>query len=543
MQWVLSIDYSAQPCEISLSSVEGNQVEVDTTALLDLPLFNHRADLLTRDLVPLFQSIAASNEDLTDGKHPSQAEGEPDATEGASDPHSSDPLYSEAKESVEKLKTKLRSIVGEWSAVSIIIPPHDHLALNLNLPFGDPKNLDRIVDLEVQDMVPFELDDFVVQYSPLGPISQGGAALDIKDSTAPSYDVHVGLMPRAFVRNILFFCKAAGIEPNIITVPSSALGSVYHLGKDFFKTNSAVVFNRGDEFSMAVFINGEVRVERVLYASRVLAAAPREANDHPLKAVFTALKLMLAATERRYGSQVENVYILGRDVKGSNAQQLFGRPIQSLYLKDFIKSKAGDIGLSALGAPYAADGTAIAPLSNFRSREFSFTPKIGEFLKALAGTARYLKIALGGVAIAALSVYIMRAYTISSIQRSLKKQISAVIPSFEADSSEIRSALMKAETKLTDELGVLASPARVSPLDALLEILRLLPSNGDITITAIKISGTRAQITGTAPQLSAIEGLGKALKANNGVFSKVTATPGSSAMSKFNFSVELILSQ
>ena len=90
---------------------------------------------------------------------------------------------------------------------------------------------------------------------------------------------------------------------------------------------------------------------------------------------------------------------------------------------------------------------------------------------------------------------------------------------------------------------MLASPAKVSPLDALLEILKLLPSGETITINSIKISGTKAQLTGTAPQLSAIEAVGKALKANSGVFSKITANPGSSTQGKFNFTVELILAQ
>ncbi len=543
MQWVLSIDFSAQPCELSLSSVEGNQVEVDTATQVDLPLLTHRDDLLRRDLAPLFKAISLDTASSSGGDEKTNEQERDSSTQTSDLAAPNDPLYATTKESIERLKATIRSLPREWTGASVIIPPHDHLALNLNLPFGDSKNLDRIVDLEVQDVVPFELDDFVVQYSPLGPSSLGGAALAVNDQPTPSYDVHVGLMPRLFVRNLLFFCKAVGIEPNIITVPSSALASVYHLGKDFFKTNSAVVFNRGDEFSMAVFINGEVRVERVLFASRVIAAAPREANDHPLKAVFAALKLMLAATERRYGARVENVYLLGREVKGTNSQQLFGRPIQSLHLNDFVKGNGSSVGLSALSAPFAADGTGVAPLSNFRSREFSFTPRIGEFLRALVGTTRYIKLAIGGITLAALSIYLMRAYTISSIQRSLKSQIASVIPSFDAPPSEIRSALMKAESKLSEELGVLASPARVSPLDALLEILRLLPQGDNITISAIKISGTKAQITGTATQLSAIEGVGKALRANNGVFSKVTATPGSSAMSKFNFTVELILSQ
>jgi len=543
MQWILSIDFSAQPCDLSLSSVEGNKVEVVTASTASLPILAERAELCKRDLSSLFDSIGESSTrpGSTDTEMGHAEQSEPEETSDEGGDAEQDPLYEVARESIETLRSSLGGL-GEWTAVSVIIPPHDHLALNLNLPFGDARNLDRIVDLEVQDVVPFELDDFLVQYAPLGPMSQGNAALDIKEQATTAYDVHVGLMPRVFVKNVLYLCKAAGIEPNIMTVPSSALGSVYHLGKDFFSSNSAVVFNRGDEFSMAVFINGEVRVERVLYASRLVAAAQQEA-EHPLKAVFTALKLMLAATERRYGTRVENVYLLGREVKGANLQQLFGRPIQGIQMRDFIKSEGSFGGLSPLGAPFAADDSTLTPLSNFRSREFSFTPKIGEFLRAFVGTTKYLGIALGAVVIAVLCTYLVRAYTIGAIQRSLTKQISSVIPGFTAPGSEIRSALMEAESSLTKELGVLASPAKVSPLDALLEILKLLPQNDTITINSIKISGTKAQIAGTAPQLSAIETVGKALKANSGVFSKVTATPGTSAQGKFNFTVELILAQ
>jgi hypothetical protein len=543
MQWILGIDLSAHPCEISLSSVEGNLVEVTAHKTVDLPILADTALLSRSDITPILTA-------LTKKKDGENAE---ESNEIGDEAEANEPLAGRDKEevdtdkvrlSVQNLKDALQSFEAPWTAVSVIIPPHDHLALNLNLPFGDAKNLNRIVDLEVQDVVPFELDDFLVQYAPLGPMSQGAAAFDIKESVAHMYDVHVGLMPRAFVKNILEFCKAAGIEPNILTVPSSALGSVYHLGRDFFTSNSAVIFNRGDEYSMAVFINGEVRVERVLYASKILAGTALQPGEHPLRPVFTALKLMLAAAERRYGVRVENVYILGRDIKSSNLQQLFGRPIQGVHLKDFIKTGDAPVGLSPLSVPFAADDTTLAPLSNFRAREFSFTPKIAEFLRALLGASKYIQAAVGAVIISLACIYSVRAYNLSSIESSLQRQIALVIPNFQVPADgDIRGALMKAEGKLTEELGVLASPAKVSPLDALLEIMRLLPTDDGVTILNIKITNTTAKITGTAPQLSSIENIGKALRANKGVFSKVTATPGSSNASKFNFTVDLVLSQ
>ena len=212
-------------------------------------------------------------------------------------------------------------------------------------------------------------------------------------------------------------------------------------------------------------------------------------------------------------------------------------------MKDFIKVGDSPVGISALGVPFATDDTTVSPLSNFRTREFSFTPKFAEFLRAFFGTSKYLQLAIGSIALTLLVIYGIRAYNLSSIQSSLTEQIRAVIPGFDPQSSDIRGALMKSEAKLTEELGVLGSQAKVSPLDALLEILRLLPAGDGLAITNIKINSTTAKITGTAPQLASIENVGKALRANKGVFSKVTHIPGSSNAARFNFTVDLVLAQ
>ena len=162
MQWILSIDLSAQPCDLSLSAVEGNQLEVVDATTTTLPLLEDRDTLCKQDLVSIFEAIEAesrrsardkkgsSDEEETepsDSDAPTE-EGDSDSGEAAS---IDDPVYQAAKESVNRLKEAIGKF-SEWSAASVIIPPYDHLALNLNLPFGDAKNLDRIVDLEVQDV-------------------------------------------------------------------------------------------------------------------------------------------------------------------------------------------------------------------------------------------------------------------------------------------------------------------------------------------------------------------------------------------------------
>jgi Tfp pilus assembly PilM family ATPase len=437
---------------------------------------------------------------------------------------------------------RLRDAIGEfepvWTASAVILPQSDFLALNLDLPFGDPKNLDRIVDLEVQDVVPFELDNFFVQYAPLGASNAAPAA-----ATATQYDVHIGILPRQVVQNVLELCKAAGLEPNVLTVPSSAIGAVYHLAKDFFVGNSAVIFNRGDEYCISVFINGEVRLERSVLASQIIAAnSSPERRQENLQHIFTALKLVLASAERRYGTKVEKVYLLGREVKAANASQLFGRPLEGLPMKEVLSGVDSAVGLAPLTAIFAQDDAAAAPLSNFRSRQFSFTPKVSEFIRALAGTRRYVLQALGGIALAAAVVYGSRQYVLHSSEDALVERVRKVIPNFTAEQGKVVEALAKAEGKLGQELSAFGSRSKFSPADALVEVVKVLPSGSGISITALRVTGEKVSLQGTASEVAAVERFSKALGAREDIFAKVDYKNAKTA-SGFSFTVDIVLAQ
>jgi hypothetical protein len=147
------------------------------------------------------------------------------------------------------------------------------------------------------------------------------------------------------------------------------------------------------------------------------------------------------------------------------------------------------------------------------------------------------------IALAVGALYGVRGFNLSKSHESLVNELRTVVPDLPTESEDLRSALSAAETKLSEDLGVLGSPAKITPLDALSEITRLIPTDNGITILSLKISGTRATLTGIAPELSTIENLQKALRANKNLFSKVTATPGAASGSRFNFNVEMVLAQ
>lgn len=536
MQCILGVDLSSQPCEITVSRIEGEQVEIVERTTATIPLLLDKELLSKSDIRPL---LSSQNNDKLPREEPSGAQ----ATSSESDePLDADPARERVKSAVAALKEALGSLQHEWTASSVIIPPHDHVSLNVTLPFGDQRSLSAVVGNQIQDVLPFETDEFLIQYCAVG-LFEGGtniASADEEQGSTP-FDIHVGVIPRGFVRNLLELCKASGLEPNVLTVPSSAIAAVYHLGKSFFKANSAIVFNRGDEYSMAVLINGEVRVERALLASNIIPAAQNERKEDSLKHIFTALKLMIASTERRYGTRIENVYLLGRDIKGSNLQQLFGRPLEGLRFEDVLKGSQPHAALSALSSVFAKDEDAPIPLTNYRTGEFSFTPRFGEFLRAMMGARAYLATALVACLVAIGGLYGIREFTISQTKSTLEEQIRTVIPNFESPGPDVLTALLDAQKKLSDELGVLGSPAKVSVLEALLEIMKLLPEDGAVTVNSIKVTDTKATISGTASSISSSESIAKTLKMSKDVFSKVEQPRTSPSGSKFNFTIEATL--
>jgi hypothetical protein len=529
MQLVLGIDLSSQPCEFTVSQVEGTQVEVIERVTSRIDLFAS-PDLLK---LPNLVNSALKNRAIAVGAEPNRGDANSEDTAVSAEEYAE--MVLQAKSSIMDAISKLSA---GWTATSVILPQNDFLSLNLDLPFGDARNLDRIVDLEVQDVVPFELEPFFVQYAALGSSLEGASAQ--KSAINGQFDVHIGILPRVVVRNVLEICKEAGLEPNVLTVPSSAIAAVYHLAKDYLAPNSAVVFNRGDEYCIAVYINGEARVERSIYASQILSALSADKRHENLQHIFTALKLILAAAERRYGVKVEKVYLLGREVKGANTHQLFGRPLEGLPLGDILKSDDGQVGISALSAVFSQDEAKKAPLSNFRTREFSFTPRIAEFFRALLGTKRAMTRAALAVCLAACGIFGFRAYVINSYKSQLISKVREVIPSFSDDPSKIRENLMQSVNKLSEELGAFGSRARVTPADAFIEVVKGIPTSGEIAVTSIRVSGVRVQIAANAAELSPVERFVKALDTRKDIFSKVdykTSRTGN----RFNVSVDITL--
>ena len=523
MQSILTLDLSTTPAEVLLCEVDGNLIEVTERRAVDLTYLTRREVLISPDFASMHSGQNGT--------------GSATATSGGTATGEQDEDSPELELGAERLQAVINTLPVNWTNPVIIVPPVDSLSLNIDLPFGDSKSIAKIIDLEVQDVVPFEVQEFLVHYRALGVPNTNSPAGTL--SSKGSFDVFVSLIPKLVVKNVLALCRKAGIEPFIVTTSGSSVGAVYDIAKDYFKDNSAIIVCEDPYYHLATFIGGQLRSERVIRRE----IGTEESLGY--QRVFTEIRLSIGAVERRYSHRIEHTYVTGQVARLPQLQQILGRPAERFTLQDVVKAPFDVKGVSCLASVFARDDATQSILTNFRSREFSYSPRFHELVSGLRTTAGYFMAALSAVMVSLLVLYFAREYRLSKMDAALKSEIRLIIPDFPMTDENILTSLRNSETALSDQLGALGSPSKITPLDALVEISRDLPVTiSGLSTQVLKVTNSRITLEGIAPDLSAIDKVEKALRSNRRAYSKVSVNTGSSTGSHgYRFTVDIVLNQ
>lgn len=108
----------------------------------------------------------------------------------------------------------LRENASSWAGARIVssIPGHLFSQRTLTLPFADRKRIEKALPFEVEDIVPFDLGDVVLDHLVLGSAAAGKGS---------ETQVLCMMLPKAVLRRHLDLLAGAGIDPQAV-VPSYA---------------------------------------------------------------------------------------------------------------------------------------------------------------------------------------------------------------------------------------------------------------------------------------------------------------------------------
>ncbi len=504
-QAVLSIDCTIEPAWIQVLEVDGRTVKV---------LESHRAEVARCFSPALLRSLIGGSDLSSPTPNQAAQPGTDSKTQSAASedlastpPSAGDPSLeghppSSFAECGAALRKALDLIQNAYTSAVLIIPSSDYLSLNLDLPFGEAKQVAKILDLEVQDRVPFEIEEFLVEHRVLGTLAERG------------HDVHVSIIPKALLSGIMQVCKAAQFEPLIITTPASVLEGAFFLGPDYFKQDAAILAWRGSTVYLALRFEGRVRIDRVIEISNLGST-----DGERLKALTTELRLTLLAAEARYSRPIEHLYLVGQLAEGSgfaarDLQQLLGREVEDLALSDFVIAEPGTACLASIAAPFAQDQDPPPILTNFRTREFTYSLQLSEVFAGMRRLLPMFLIALLAIFLSLTGYYYYRERQIADLQESMRTQITALLPSLTFEAGEEVAPIQAENAKLDKALESLGSGSldKYTALDLLKEISSLMPNRPGLIIRTISIRGNRIRLQGTVPSYGDVEAIEKALQ-------------------------------
>lgn len=406
-------------------------------------------------------------------------------------------------ESVEGLVERLRELEGvvrtKWTNCILFIRGEQHLSLNLSLPFKDSKQISRVVLPEVQDLVPFDLDEFHLAHRSVGTTQDGDS------------EVLVGIVPRSELESILPFLRDVSIDPLIVSTPSSALQGLFELHGAALEANSTVILEQGGMIYVGSFIKGTLISERIL--SRNSFVDPKAANAE--------VELAIAAVEMKHSVPCPMVYILseGGDPIVNSLPGRTIHPLSSITLFPNLNQRVSIIAL--LGALFAKDSTVQLPISNFRTGAFSYRPHMTEVRRGMKMLLPYL-LALIFAAVACIgSWYGAREYKMNNLRNLMLEEIKTEIPSFNSTAGDETAALQKESTTLQSLLKELGSPLTASPLDVLAAVTEDVTSVGGVAVNRINIRNGEVRIEGTAPNYKTLDRLESTLKKRKNIFCRV----------------------
>src|SRR5690606_33273781 len=126
---ILSIDVTDHPARAVAVKVEGRKVEI---------LEERSAPL--EGLFSPSQLLQLGDSSILNGNG-----------QGADPQSSSGPLNTNTDAApslaINTFQELISSVQTPWTSAILIIPPYESHSLNVELPFGDPKNIDKILDL------------------------------------------------------------------------------------------------------------------------------------------------------------------------------------------------------------------------------------------------------------------------------------------------------------------------------------------------------------------------------------------------------------
>ncbi len=392
-----------------------------------------------------------------------------------------------------------------WASAKIISSiPGGHFSQRLlQLPFSDRKRVEKALPFEMEDTVPFPLDDVVLEHLALLNGKAGKERAEKKESPV------LGMMlPKNVLRMHLDQLAAAGIDPPVIVPSYAGLVAVANMMKP---EGCALLVGSAD---LCLVHDGTVLDVRSFSGS-----SPTGGLRHVLQALETG-----------HGQRVEKIIIVSADDGVRQVIAELGLPAEDIAF-ELAGTKAADA---------VSLGLALLDQINFRKGEYAYR-LVDQGARRMRRTAVIVGIVTAVLFAVNLGVkwyIVQKGY--SRLDNEIKTIYLQTFPESRVVADPVRQMRLNMD-EARKKIGVLGSGGSV--LDIMKAVTEGIPNEVRVNFTEFNLEGDRLKLQGEVSSFESLDRI-KADLQKSPLFSEVAVPDTRMGVdNKVKFRMELKLKQ
>lgn len=431
----------------------------------------------------------------------------------------------------------LKSPGVHFDEAAITIPSHYVSNHIIELPFSDAKKIDQIISLEIENFVPFDIEEMVLGYQMVEKTEAGSKVL-------------VSLVKKADMAKFLEHLAMAGLDPAIIDIGPNALSNAFRLSNPE-PEQEAIILHVGQDRSDLTLLMGAVIIG-VRSLPVGMTHIDFEDPDKGLLPLSRKLIQTIQGMRLKHGLSLDTILISGplasNPVAAEKLSEEIGVAINLFepFRAEFEKTVADDDKTNAL----FAKSLGIALRHTVAANKGQINLRQGSFAYKHAGG--FFKQELKRIAIMGAVLFVLLSYNLiynhlqnkeesEAIRQQIIKVFSETFPGervvnpVEQFKSNMEQVYKK--YRLVGNLG----DGDLKALDILRHISESIPKTIKVDIKKLDIQQDRVSMEGVTSNFEMVDKIETALRTFKGFkeIKKDTATKTANEAIKFKFSIKI----
>jgi general secretion pathway protein L len=402
---------------------------------------------------------------------------------------------------------------GERGGEGIIVPIASHRVMvhRVSLPFQDRKKNRQVVKFEVEPLLPFPVEQVVVDFYAPQNREDGNGAL-------------VFAVRKEDLREQLSRLHEAGLDPE--SVVSEAMALFWLVKRLRNGASASALLDVGHQKTTMIVWKGEtlILVRSISVAGSALSPdLAGESKIDPQEAASTALGRLADEVKRTLlpyesgpgGGLVEEVLLTGGSAALPGIDKILGellqKPVEVLHVADRLPSLMREVPpeyhnvfTTALGASFGG-WVGEEERINFRQEEFASSRKAQKIKSRLTLLLSYVAVlAFLGIAAFSANLY-LKEKRYKDLKAEIRKEFVQSQPGVKKVVNELQQMKnrVREEKARLDALG--GSTSASSPLEILNEISMMVEPNWKVRITDLVMDPEAVEVSGEADSFDTVD--------------------------------------